>query len=122
MHIVETPVYDFTVHTPAPRPLTNSPWGLIQQVTQIAEGIWQVSTASHGGLKVSDQRLAAMPAQRRATPYSHDGWFEEDLDWALVAVSFPEAFRPDDLAMARQSLAQYYPDIRLSEPVRPAKA
>jgi hypothetical protein len=104
------------VHTPAPRPLTNSPWGLIQQVTQIAEGIWQVSTASHGGLKVSDQRLAAMPAQQRTTPYSHDGWFEEDLDWALVAVSFPEAFRPEDVVMARQSLAQYYPDIRLSEP------
>jgi hypothetical protein len=110
------------VHTPAPRPLTNSPWGLIQQVKQIAEGIWQVSTASHGGLKVSDQRLAAMPAERHTTPYSHGGWFEEDLDWALVAVSFPEAFTPEDLAMARQSLAQYYPDIRLSEPVRPAKA
>ena len=39
------------VHTPAPRPLTNSPWGLIQQVTQIAEGIWQVSTAYMAGSK-----------------------------------------------------------------------
>ena len=63
-----------------------------------------------------------MPAQRRTTPYSHDGWFEEDLDWALVAVSFPEAFSPEDLAMARQSLAHYYPDIRLPEPVPSAKA
>ena len=108
--------------TIAPLPMTNSPWGMIQQVAQIAEGIWQVSTASHGGLKISDQRLAAMPAERRSTPYSHDGWFEEDLDWALVAISFPEAFRPEDVAMARQSLARYYPEISLAEPAPPAKA
>jgi len=74
-----------------PRP-THSPWGVVQHAEELAPGIWQVSTPSHGGLQVSTDRLAAMPARFRYTTYSDGAWFEEDCDWALVAVAFPDVF------------------------------
>jgi len=111
---------DTVIHTPDARRLKTSPWGEIQHVTQIADDIWQVDTASHGGLKVSDQRLAAMPAHLRTTPYSQNGWFEEDCDWAFVAVCFPDAFKPEYVVVARQTMARCYPELSL--PAHPAPA
>jgi len=45
----------------APQP-TTSPWGEVQHSSELAPGIWQVMTASHGGIFLSRQRLDAMPA------------------------------------------------------------
>ena len=105
--------HDTTDHTPDARRLTTSPWGEIQQVTQIAAGIWRVDTASHGGLKLSDQRLAAMPPAWRNTAYSRNGWFEEDCDWGLVALAFPDAFKTEHVALARTIIATCYPHLTL---------
>lgn len=99
------------IHTPDARRLTSSPWGTIQNVTQLAPGIWLVSTASHGGIKVSDQRLATMHPDWRQTAYSSNGWFEEDCDWALVALSFPDAFKPEDIEAARRTVAHFHPKL-----------
>ena len=33
-----------------------TPWGYPQDITELAEGIWRVSTAGHGGLKLSRAR------------------------------------------------------------------
>lgn len=97
------------IHTPNPKPLDQSPWGQIQHVTHIADGIWQVHTASHGGIKLSHQRFAAMPRAWRSTPYSGDGWFEEDCDWAFVALAFPDAFSANEVEEARQTIERHYP-------------
>lgn len=85
------------------RPRT-SPWGGVQTATEIAPGIWQVSTASHGGLKLSRQRNAAMPVYMR-TP---GGWYEEDCAWALVAVAFPAAFKAADVTAATDTLRNWF--------------
>lgn len=59
----------------------HSPWGTIDFVHPYAEGMVWVSTPGHGGLWLSNERLAAMPAEQR----SADGWYEEDCEaaWPL---------------------------------------
>lgn len=95
--------------TPKPR---NSPWGAIQSAKQLAPGIWHVTTASHGGIGLSSERYAAMPENMKATTYSSGGWYEEDCDWALVAMVFPEAFDAKAIAAAKQTVKNFYvPEI-----------
>jgi hypothetical protein len=86
--------------------MKSTPWGQAQHATQIAPGIIQYSTAGHGGIQLSIERLAAMPAGlRMVRPYAGPGWYEEDLDWALVALAFPDCFKPASVAAAVQSIA-----------------
>lgn len=92
-----------------PRP-THSPWGDVQNATELAPGIWQSSTASHGGILLSPERWQDMTV--KGTPYSHDGWYEEDCDWAYVAVRFPEAFSPEALEAAKRTIATLYLENR----------
>jgi hypothetical protein len=52
----------------------------------------QYSTPGHGGIHLSKTRQEAMPVAFRID----GGWYEEDCDWALVAVVWPEAFVQSD--------------------------
>jgi len=71
----------------------HTPWGATQDTKQVAPGITRIDTASHGGYHLSAERLADMPEQlRRFTPYAGEGWYEEDCDWAIVALAFPQHF------------------------------
>jgi hypothetical protein len=55
-----------------------------------------VTTASHGGLRVSLSALARMSEPIRQTTYSKGGWFEEDCDWALPYLALGlDAYEPD---------------------------
>ena len=91
--------------------ITTSPWGKVQDQREIADGITKVSTASHGGLLLSPERYAKMPASMKATAYSGEGWYEEEADWALVATVFPEAFTVQQQAFAASIMSRYFPDI-----------
>jgi len=85
---------------------TNSPWGGIQHADELGPGVWSVSTSSHGGIHLSDQRLALIPDYMRG-----DGsWFEEDCDWAVVATVFPDLFTPEALAAAADTFRHWRPD------------
>jgi hypothetical protein len=88
-------------HTPRP---TTSPWGRPDQADEIAPGIWFVSTPSHGGFLISQQRFNAMPLQLRQfrTFNGHQGAYEEDCDWSVVVLAFPECFEPHDVELAHQ--------------------
>lgn len=96
--------------TPAP---DDSPWGPPHASEQLLAGIWHVSTASHGGLLLSEERQAAMPAQLRV-----DGaTYEEDIDWAAVYVAFEPEFRATTgtrtnivLQLAHDTLRAWRPD------------
>lgn len=61
----------------------SSPWGPIQTLEPLGPDAVSVTTASHGGLRVSLTALARLPEAIRQTAYSTNGWFEEDCDWAL---------------------------------------
>lgn len=74
----------------------NTPWGYAQDAEQVAPGVWCVSTASHGGYWLNAEARAAMrmkePALARFKTFAGGPWYEEDCDWAVVALAFPEAF------------------------------
>lgn len=59
----------------------NSPWGEVQQCRELCPGVYEVSTASHGGVMARLDRAKAIfsPAARR-TAFWHGGYvcFEED--------------------------------------------
>lgn len=88
-------------------------WGAPQTATQLLPGIWEVHTASHGGMILSDERQAAMPAALRLDSTS----YEEDVDWALVVLGFAAEFaslptKGFDLLVqnARASVKAWHPD------------
>jgi hypothetical protein len=98
-----------------------TPWGYAQSLKTIAPGIVRADTASHGGYGLTDERLAEMPADLRK-PYRYDGvnWFEEDCDWALVCLAFPEFFKPQDYYFAVETCRSYHAEV--VTPEREAKA
>ncbi len=100
-----------------PRCGSASPWGPIQTVTPLGPDAVAVTTASHGGLRVSPDALARMPETIRRTSYSANGWFEEDCDWALPYLALgldafePEAARGPSLrAAAIRTVRAYHAD------------
>lgn len=86
----------------------STPWGTADHVEQKADGIWWASTPSHGGIWVSPERLAAMPAMYRACSLSKNQWFEEDCAWCAVALAFADVFTGDERAHAERTYRQWY--------------
>jgi DNA repair protein RadC len=75
---------------------STSPWGPVQTVTPLGPDVVAVTTASHGGLRVSLTAFARLPEAIRETAYSANGWFEEDCDWALPYLALGlDAFEGD---------------------------
>jgi hypothetical protein len=73
-----------------------SPWGPVQTVSPLGPDVVVVTTASHGGLRLSAAALARLPQAIRQTVHSRDGWFEEDCDWALPYLALGlDAFEAD---------------------------
>lgn len=64
-------------------------WGAPDTTNERLPGLWHVTTPSHGGFVLSDERQAAMPdCLRRDDPF-----YEEDVDWSLVVLAFADEFR-----------------------------
>jgi len=91
--------------SPNERPV-DTPWGAADYAREYAEGITFFGTPSHGGFKLSAERLAQMhPALRE-----RGGWFEEDCAWAKVAFAFPECFADEQREAAIRTLKDWCPD------------
>ncbi len=62
---------------------TYTPWGWTRDVVELAEGVWRVTTPSHGGLKLSWERWESLPAGVRdalkTPPFA-----EEDCEEPIV--------------------------------------
>jgi hypothetical protein len=87
---------------------TQSPWGQVQSSTAIGTtGIYKVETSEHGGLFVPNDLLETMPAALRTNVYGRGNWFEEDCEWALVALAFPAQFTAKQLGFARLTIEPY---------------
>lgn len=64
------------------------------------------STAGHGGFHLSPDRNAKIhPLLRKDTP-----WYEEDCEWAIVALSFPELFTGYERSTAEKTIRNAWPD------------
>lgn len=95
----------------SPRP-QSSIWGAIQEADQILPGVWSISTPSHGGLILSDERQEAMPDALRI----EGGSYEEDVNWSHVILAYETelaalgAFPASYLQLARDSVRCWHPD------------
>ena len=57
----------------------HTPWGRAQDVEELADGVFRVSTASHGGLKLSRERWEEIPEQVRNV-FLNPLYAEEDCE------------------------------------------
>src|SRR5437763_10737944 len=88
----------------------NTPWGFADQVSPIGDhGILCASTPGHGGLFVPDELLGRLPqALRGSNSYSGKrNWFEEDVEWAIPVIAFPEEFPAKDCQAAVSTIECY---------------
>lgn len=84
---------------------TRTPWGTSQTRTVLIPGIVAYTTSSHGGLKLDKDLNQKVPQYMRAS----DGWYEEDVDWAIVATVFPDAFDDKGREAAKRTLLNWRP-------------
>lgn len=84
---------------------TQTPWGRAQYSRQYARGINFYGTAGHGGFRVS----AGLQKRLHPSLSKFGGWFEEDCEWALVVLSFPEYFSGEEIGKARQTAKDWNP-------------
>mgnify|MGYP006999173872 CR=1 FL=1 len=78
----------------------NTPWGPSQGATVFAEGLVCHSTAGHGGFHLSSERNAKVDRRLRRP----GGWYEEDAEWAIVALAFPHLFTSFERRSAEQTM------------------
>lgn len=79
----------------------HTPWGEAQSGTEYIPGIQSLDTAGHGGFWIASTRLAQMPeAIANTKTFAGQCWYEEDCDWALVAIAFPSLFNDLQLQAA----------------------
>lgn len=73
---------------------TETPWGKPQTIGLVAEGIYCVSTARHGGIMLSLERTTAMPDYMRTPVFAGKfTTYEEDCDWCMPVLIFESEFR-----------------------------
>lgn len=83
----------------------HSPWGKVDGHTPLGDlGFLHHSTPSHGGIYVPTEMLRRMPK-----PYRSGHWYEEDCEWAKVALSFPSGLSERDLERARNTAINWFP-------------
>lgn len=77
---------------------TWTPWGQPQycEANIRNDGLVSISTASHGGLYLAPSLWDAFCALMSYRP-RHDQFFEEDCEWAAVALAFPALFTDADI-------------------------
>ena len=84
----------------------HTPWGASQDATVYAEGVTSHSTAGHGGFKLSAERNRKVHPTLR----SKGGWYEEDAEWAIVAITFPHLFTAFERRCAERTVKDSWPD------------
>jgi len=100
------------------KPAVDTPWGALHAVKDYGSGIKQYTTASHGGFHVPADMRVQMPAalQSHRCFNNYTGWYEEDCDWAVVALAFPDLFTPQNVMYAIETVvgwsAEYFGAVR----------
>jgi len=89
-----------------------TPWGYAQQYENLNQGIFTVSTASHGGIFIPFCMLHCIPLDQQEWAEKWSGskqWYEEDCCVASVIVAFPNLFSSSALESAKKIIAEYFP-------------
>ncbi|MEA3537071.1 DUF7007 domain-containing protein [Rhizobium sp. CC-YZS058] len=95
-----------TLNRAQTRTAASTPWGGSQMAVVYADGVVFHSTAGHGGFHLSSDRNGKVhPLLRKVTP-----WYEEDCEWAIVALGFPELFTGYERSLAEKTIRNSWPD------------
>ena len=86
---------------------TYTPWGNAQNATRYQRGVTRYDTAGHGGFIVSPGVLSTFPEHLR----NENGIYEEDEEWAKVALALPQLFTSLEKDFAEQTIRNSMPDI-----------
>ncbi len=103
---------------------TRTPWGVSDHKDVVVRGLIFYGTPSHGGYHLSSKMEAKVPAALRAI-CQHPGWYEEDCEYVVVHLAFPDLFpnaKQDDL---KSCLKQYNPwayEAHYGEEVKPEES
>lgn len=84
----------------------STPWGMSQHSEAYSDGALRHSTASHGGFHLDGERNALVDPLLR----NPGGWYEEDCEWAKVALALPALFTDRERRAAAKSLCDFEPD------------
>lgn len=84
----------------------NTPWGPSQGATIYAEGVASHTTAGHGGFKLSAERNGRV----HSTLCRDSGFYEEDAEWAIVALTFPDLFTVFERKCADRTIRDCLPE------------
>jgi hypothetical protein len=88
------------------RSACNTPWGASQYAETYVDGIVRYGTSRHGGFRLSsDCNGKVYPKLRKG-----NGWYEEDCEWAIVALTFPDLFTGYERKCADQTLRDWWPN------------
>lgn len=87
------------------RMAASTPWGGSQLAMIYGEGIVSHSTSGHGGFHLSSDRNLLVDASVR----SAGGWYEEDCEWAIVALTFPDIFTGYERRCAEEIARNTFP-------------
>ncbi|MDP9839880.1 hypothetical protein J2T09_004660 [Neorhizobium huautlense] len=85
----------------------STPWGMSQSATIYGPGIVCHATAGHGGFHLSSDRNLAVPSALR----NDTGWYEEDVEWAVVAHAFPDLFTGYERRTADETIRHRWPEF-----------
>lgn len=95
----------------------STPWGTSQTKRVQAEGIVWYETASHGGFHLSPERQAEFEERFPwFETFAGGPWYEEDQDWAAVALAFSGLFTHREIAAAVRTARHAAKPFRLSKP------
>lgn len=85
----------------------STPWGMSQSATIYSQGIVSHATAGHGGFHLSSDRNLGVPSTLR----NETCWYEEDVEWAVVAHTFPELFTGYERRTADETIRHNWPEF-----------
>lgn len=83
-----------------------TPWGRSDGYIDYGDGVERHTTPSHGGFWVPKRLNKSIPDSYRRS----NGWYEEDCEWAKVAVSLPHLFTDRERRTADRILRDWFPD------------
>lgn len=83
----------------------STPWGMSQSATIYGPGIICHATSGHGGFHLSYDRNLIVPSALR----NETCWYEEDVEWAVVAHTFPDLFTGYERRTADETIRHSWP-------------
>ncbi|WP_425503401.1 DUF7007 domain-containing protein [Rhizobium oryzihabitans] len=79
--------------------------GRLADGNDLCRGIVSYSTSGHGGFHLSHDRNHIVDSSVR----SAGGWYEEDCEWAIVALTFPDVFTGYERRCAEEIAKHTFP-------------